>query len=466
MVMATAVIPEFAEYAFEKIGYDPTQGGQNVYQPRILACDKRFVLISGGDRGGKSLTGEKLAFLRTWNLEDDETGLYWLVAADYNRTRAAFDYLVEDYTRIFGPKAVNASKRVDPGWIQVKFEGDRKPMLRFETKSAKDPRTLVMHAPHGILVDEASQVDLDTFERLRIRLAEKRGWLILTGTMEGSLGWFPGMIKAWELGIGDAQSFRLPMYSNRVLFPGGIDDPEIQRLKRESPDRVWMERVEGEPVPPRGLVFDEFRADIHVQDISYVPGVPVTITIDPGYAGANCVLAIQEINGVVQVFDEIYENMITTDMVHLIRGKPWLKNVDTAVIDHAGWQHQAMTPPARIWAAQPPVGIGLMPLSEPVQNVNDLDDRLKWALKPDPVPKIVFAPGCKGVLSEFGVCENPLDGQTKVYSWKEDRDGNIVGDKPDNRNNHGIRAVEYYLIRKYGYARATSASRQLMMKRW
>ena len=73
-------------------------------------------------------------------------------------------------------------------------------------------------------------------------------------------------------------------------------------------DEFYMERIQGIPCPPAGLVFGEFRADIHIDyEMEYVKGEPVYIWMDPGYAGAYAVVAAQEINGQICVFDEVYE---------------------------------------------------------------------------------------------------------------------------------------------------------------
>ena len=51
---------------------------------------------------------------------------------------------------------------------------------------------------------------------------------------------------------------------------------------------------------------------------------------------------------------------------------------------------------------------------------------------------------------------NPFDGQTKVYRWKTDREGNIVGDTPENKHNDGIKATIYGLVDNYGYSSVRS----------
>ena len=396
-------------------------------------------------------------FLVSRFLESEEAGLYWLVAADYERTRAEFDYLVQDFATLGILSEV--SKRVDPGRI-VLADG-----TRIETKSAKDPRTLAMRAPDGIIGCEASQLAIDSIHRHRGRCAPKRGWLFLGGTFEGSLGWYPQLFQNWQYGGDEEQSFSLPSYSNQHLYPGGKADPEILRLKAMASDEFFMERIEGIPSPPQGLVFGEFRADRHVsEEAKWSVGTPVHLWIAPGYAGAYAVEVVQEINGQVCVIDEIYEQgLITSEIIDIAQSRPWWKDVAGGVIDIAGYQHQAMSAPAEIWLSETGVYLAAQKV-----RINEGTERLKSFLKADPVsnaPKIIFNPGCTGILSEFGIVPSPFDGQTRAYRWKTDRDGNIVGDSPDDKNNHGVKAAIYGLVDKYGYGHIGNQG-FIKVKRW
>ena len=442
---------KFAEVLYEKIGFSPTE-----LQKDILNSRKRFILVAGGEQAGKSMVASKYLVARLF--ENDEPGLFWLVAADYERTRAEFEYLVED----FGAMGLlqEASKRVDPGRI-ILADG-----TRIETKSAKDPRTLAMRAPNGIIGCEASQLDLETFHRLRGRCAPKRGWLFLSGTFEGSLGWYPQMFQAWQASSSaDEVSFSLPSYSNAYLYPGGREDPEILALEKASSDDFFLERIEGIPSPPQGMVFTEIRPDIHVQNVEYEPDVPVHLWIDPGYAEAYAVEVIQVVNDQIRVIDEIYErDLITDEIIEIAQSKIWWKDARFGVIDVAGYQHQAMAAPAEVWMDK----TGIYFDSEKIR-INDGTERLKAFLKTDPIdqrePRIVFNPKCEGILSEFGIKPNPFDGQTRAYRWKMDRDGTIVGETPEDRYNHGIKAVIYGLINRYGYGYITENS-TIKVKRW
>ena len=437
-------------YLFDKVGFNPP-----AEQRRILDSPYRFTLVAGGEQAGKSLMASK--YLLSRFAETEGKGLFWLVAADYERTRAEFEYLVDDFARLGLLK--EASKRVDPGHL-VLADG-----TRIETKSAKDPRTLAMRAPNGILGCEASQLDLETFYRLRGRCAPKRGWLFLSGTFEGSLGWYPQMFTAWANGADkDARAYSLPSYTNVHLYPGGATDPEILRLRDFSSDDFYMERIEGKPSPPQGLVFPEFRPDAHIADVEYEKDVPVHLWMDPGYAGAYAIEVIQVKGDQIQVIDEIYEQgLVTDDMIDIAMSRPWWPDVQFGVIDVGGTQHQAMASPAEMWLNQ----AGLYLSSQKVR-INEGTERLKGWLKIDSKthpPRLVIAPHCHGILSEFGVVPNPFDGQTRAYRWKTDRDGNIVGDVPEDKNNHGVKALIYGLVDRFGYAYLDHKNK-ITVKRW
>ena len=158
---------------FDKLGYYPS-----VEQEALHQDESRIRLVAGGERAGKSLLSANEYLSRFW-----ETPLLWLVAADYGRTKAEFDYICDGFDKL----GINysATKQVDPG--EINAQGG----LRIVTKSASDSRKLAMEAPDGIIGCEASQLDYESFLRIRGRIAEKRGWLLLSGTFESSLGYYP-----------------------------------------------------------------------------------------------------------------------------------------------------------------------------------------------------------------------------------------------------------------------------------
>lgn len=440
---------------FELLGFKPT-----VAQEAILRCRKRQILVTGGEQAGKSMVAEKYLLSR---LFEHDRAVYWLVGVDYLETSREFEYLIEDFSRL-GIK-VDASKRVDPGHIYLLDQIGRRD-IRIETRSARDPMKLTRDSPNGIIGCEAGQFDLATYERLSGRVAASRGWLFLCGTLENSWGWYAALAQAWDQPRPDAQRFKLPTWSNSYRFPEGINDPEIQRLQRDHSDEYFMERIAGEVVPPKGRVFPEFRPDVHIKEVEWAgPEEPIYLWEDPGYGveSAHALEVAQVIDGQVQIFDEIYEQeLLTSDIISIAMHRPWWRSPKTLVSDpHYKDQHHAMSSVAEIWLAE----TGLVAGGERL-NILPGVERLKSFLKPDPLsgrPKIVFSPRCEGILSEFGAGLYPLSGPRKghmcAYSWKVDRNGNVVGEVPLDRFNHGIKACTYGLVWQFGYARDLKSAR-------
>jgi len=421
---------------FDKLEYNPTSE-----QWAIHKCPARLRLVAGGERSGKSHSAAHDLMGRFF-----EGKLFWLVAADYERTRAEYDYICDSLTKL----GINytASKKVDPGEIIV--EGG----FLITTKSAKDPRKLAMLPPDGILVCEASQIDFETFLRLRGRLIEKRGWMLMSGTFESSLGWYVDMFNLGKTSNKyELESFSLPTWTNLVIFPGGRTDPEIQAIEAMSSPEWFNERFGGVPTPPRGLVFNEFRTHIHVgagKEYEFDPLEPVYLWTDPGYAAYCAVEVVQKRGDEVFIVDEIYEkSLVTSEVVIVAKQKPWWNKVVGGAIDIAGTQHQSMPAPSEIWFNE-----GGVSLRSQKIRIQDVIERLKSSLKVNPItnrPAIHINTKCEGLISELGGCPQPGTGQTAIYKWRMDRDGVVVGDVPEDKNNHAIKATIYGLVDLIGY---------------
>ena len=191
------------------------------------------------------------------------------------------------------------------------------------------------------------------FLRLRGRIAERRGWLWLSGTFEGSRGWYAEKFRAWQgAGRPDARAFSIPSWENRALYPGGRDDPEMAELEAMFPADLFMERFGGVPCAPSTLVFREFEPRVHVGPQGRPSGAAVELAIDPGYAGAYAVLAIEQRGPDVAVVDEVYmRRHVAGDVIAACRARLWWPRVRGGVIDVAGRQHHATPSQIEVWAA-------------------------------------------------------------------------------------------------------------------
>ncbi len=427
---------EQLQQIFSRLGYIPTPD-----QEPIHFCQARIRLVAGGERSGKSKSSATDLLARMFYGK-----LFWLVAADYERTKAEFVYICESLDQL--SICFTASKNVDPGEIMV--EGG----FRIATKSSKDPRKLAMEAPDGILVCEASQIDYETYLRLRGRLAEKRGWMLLSGTFESSLGWY---VEAYSRGQGvndeDMVSFSLPTWSNIHIFPEGKEDPEIRQLEASMSKEWFMERFGGVPTPPKGLVFNEFRNHVHVGTgggYEFDPIEECQLFVDPGYASAYSVLVAQKRGESLYIIDEIYERgLVTSDIIKVCKQKPWWNRVIGGAIDIAGTQHQAMAAPAEVWLKEAGV-----PLRSRRIRIQDGIEAVKRLMIVSPLTGQALLHvniKCQGLISEFGGCPNPIDGMTKVYRWRTDSAGNIIGEVPEDKNNHACKALAYGVVDVIGY---------------
>jgi len=272
-----------------------------------------------------------------------------------------------------------------------------------------------------------------------------------TGTFEGSLGWYPEIWKLYQLPGQEGQSFSLPSWSNLFVYPGGYNDPEIQRIKSKYSDRpeYFLERFGGVPSPPKGLVFPEFKALIHIKELE-IDDSPVYLWIDPGYAGAYAVEVVQVHGETIHIVDEIYvQGLVTEQVIDLCLQKRWWKLVEGGVVDIAARQHQAMPSVIEVWQDK-----AHLRLTSNFVEEAEGRERLHTFLSINPIdhqPRAFIDPKCKGILSEFGACANPFTDEAAPYRWKELKTGEIIGKHPEDKNNHGIKTFIYGVVAMFGF---------------
>ena len=409
------------EALWRRVGYAPSAEQRQAHD-----SPARLRLIAGGERAGKSRSAAMELFGRCL-----EGRLYWLVGPDYELCRPEFRYLAEAFGAIGAVDSLSF-----PSSEQCRLT--LRTGARIVTKSARDPARLAGEAPDGILGCEAAQLPHEVYLRLRGRVAERRGWLWLSGTFEGSRGWYADHFSAWQVVNTDgAASFSIPTWSNRTLFPGGRSDAEIEALEATYPAAVFRERFGGVPCPPATLVFPEFEPARHVASVDPATVENVELAIDPGYAGAYAVVAVTEAGGVVRVVDEVYHRrMVAAEIIAECKRRWWWPRVSGGVIDVAGRQHHASASQVEIWQAL----AGLRLRSRPVR-IQDGIDRLRTFLR-DPAsgePRVTVAPACRALMQEFG-----------SYRYHEARDDRPISELPIDRDNHAIKALAYWLYDRFG----------------
>ena len=225
----------------------------------------REKIVYGGWRAGKSTLG---AFEILLDYFDNRFGvssaLYWIVGPQYEQTDQEFAYLAQWFTKLGLV-----------GTVSAPMEGPRTLVLkdgtRIETKSAEHIVRLGAVAPDFILVCEAGQCSGELRLWMLGRAAEKRARIVYEGTLEDEEG---HQMWAWYFELGaewledrneEHATYSLPSWSNRVVFPGGRNDPEILRLEisyREftNSDFTFLRKYGGEPAGSPYVIYSQLEA--------------------------------------------------------------------------------------------------------------------------------------------------------------------------------------------------------------
>jgi len=428
---------------FAKVGYQP-----NPAQAAVHFDNHRIKQVVGGVRAGKSTIGAKELLSQFWLGQ-----LFWLIGADYEQCRAEFGYLVSDFERL---GIIKPNGRSFPSRDQCRLEIE--PNIVIETKSAKYVERIAGQAVDGIVMCEAAQMPRDIFTRCIERLVEKRGWLVMEGTLETSLDWYADVFKDYQIADNkdSGLSFSLPSWSNTAIFPGGRDDPEIVRAESICGHDLFIERYGGVPVKPKGLVFPEFKSILHTGGYPRVPKEPIFISIDPGWhPGAYAVEFLQFLGDDIYVVDEIYEQfMMHEQIITMVKQKPFYKDIIGGAIDIQAKQQTGRKPVWDIWREMTNLHLDTTRIQPIEDGVNTLRTYLL-----DPMmhgePKLHIDIRCRGLISEFGGCKSPLSPEMNPNrgAWKRkmDRAGNVLDNKLEDRNCDAIKALIYGIVSERGF---------------
>lgn len=407
--------------------------------------------VIGGERSGKSFwSAAEIASLIPF------TELVYLAGAEYQNTQREFRYLL-DFLRKLGILHGSPSLPLAGSWtMQCTPLPGR--LCRIETISfaqkGSDALITTGEAPDLILIGEAGLCEHDHFVAAYSRVAERRGAVILSGTLKRAKPWYVSLFRELQSPANkwNGASYSFPSWQNTTIYPGGRNDPVIKAMEAIGGAR-FAERFGAEPVASPLLVFGrEFDRKLHVSRQLYTPGIEMTLACDPGYAGAYALLVIQ-LNGRddVRVIDEFYQQYATWDRaVAWLRARPYIKtrkdkkgrdiitNVTRCVMDVAGRQHHGDRSQVEQWFdATGIVWRGKkLDIEDGISRLRDfLRSPFAWERT-----RIHIDPRCEGLLWELGEGEQ----------YQKDGEGNPVRDTPLDANNHARKALSYGLCEWFG----------------
>lgn len=290
---------------FDTIGYEPHNG-----QLPIHRSMRRHRVAAIGRRGGKSIVGGHELTLESFKTKAmltqlQESGLrreFWIVGPEYTDSEKEFRVFWNDLERI-GAKDFfdkpGTYNNPEAGEMVVSMFGGK---FIVHAKSAKYPGTLVGEGLSGIILAEAAKLKRSVWTKyLRPTLADFRGWSLWLSTPEGRNHFY----EAWQRGQDPAQtswdSWQMPSYVNNIIFPLGIDDPELAEMAAEMSEELYAQEILADFSEFVGRVFKEFDETVHVTDIKYNPDLPIYGCCDYGWTNPFVWLVIQ-----VDVWDNVY----------------------------------------------------------------------------------------------------------------------------------------------------------------
>lgn len=298
---------------FEGVGYEPHEGQEAIHydnsRHRVVACGRRW---------GKTLLGAKesepCAFVRN-HLGEFQRG--WIVGPEYTDCEKEFRIIYDTFKRLgidtLSNKFLN---NVDNGNMHIKTNWG----FDLECRSAKHPETLVGEGLDFVLMVEAGRHKRTTWAQyIRPALSDKLGWSMHSGVPEGSTA-NSLFYQLYQRGQDPAkrpwQSWRMPSWTNTVVFPGGRTDEEILEAEDDLTEDEFARQYGAEFSEKVGRVMQEWDDDVHLVDVVFNPNWPLYAAVDFGYVNPFVWLWIQiDPFGTCYVIDEHYFTFKDTDRI-------------------------------------------------------------------------------------------------------------------------------------------------------
>jgi len=241
----------------------------------------RTLIYSGGWRSGKTTRAAFRGLLKALN---PSTRLIWLVGPQYRQAEEEFRMMMEWGSQL---RLLATNEKGEPD-VAMPRDGIRSMTFitgcRVETRSAEHPVTLASVAPDFIELCEPGQMSPEVYEMCLGRLAEKRGDMVLAGTIESSPGrprwlWYENLVRE-HLGKATGareRAFLIPTWTNTTIYPLGLDEPELRAIRERVSDYEWGRRYGGMPSgvdrPAFPLLWEGTRDEFFCEaPIDYVDG--------------------------------------------------------------------------------------------------------------------------------------------------------------------------------------------------
>lgn len=224
----------------------------------------------------------------------------WIVGPTYDLGEKEFRVIWDDLILAKGlgkDKSIRKAYNKPQGNMYIEFPWQ----TRLEVRTADKPENLVGDSLDHVIMSEAAKHKKETWERyIRPALADRRGTADFPTTPEGQNWIFDIYGYGQDDSYPDYESWQFPSWENEAIYPGGIDDPEIELLRRTMATEEFEQEIAADFTSFVGKIYAEFREDTHVRNLNYNPAWPNYIAFDFGFTNPLAAVEFQ-----VTPWDEI-----------------------------------------------------------------------------------------------------------------------------------------------------------------
>lgn len=278
--MTEARVFSKAKY-YDKIGYVPHAG-----QIKIHNNTSRFLVLSNGRRWGKTYAGAREVEPRGFVMSkvSGEPQWCWIVGPQYTDAEKEFRIIYDDFRKLgIDKESIRFANNPENGAMVIKTNWG----FVVECRSAKHPETLVGEGLDFVLMVEAGRHKRRTWgQYIRPSLSDKRGGALFSGVPEGKSE--QSLLYAlWDRGQNERfpnwTSMRMPSWTNRIVFPGGRQDPEILEAESDLTTDEFNRQYGAQFVDKVGAVMQEWDDEIHLGTFPYNRNWPLYAAVDYGF---------------------------------------------------------------------------------------------------------------------------------------------------------------------------------------
>lgn len=271
------------EALFERVGYKP----HSEEQQQIHDSHARFRVPSCGRRFGKSqAAGHEMTINlfvpESWN---------WICGPTYKLGEKEFRVVWNDLKKLkLLDKCSTKTYNVNQGQMRIVTPFGSV----LEVVSAEKQDSLVGEGLDSVIMSEAAKHKMSTWQMyIEPALSDKRGSAIFPSTPQG-FNWYKGLFDMGQHpDFPDYESWRFPTWTNKAMYPGGYDDPELKRIRGTVSKQYWDQEYAAEFTSFEGQIYPEFDTRVNVKKHIYNPEWFNAWAFDFGFADPFCCYDIQ-----------------------------------------------------------------------------------------------------------------------------------------------------------------------------